>query len=102
MVFRWSQCSLSIPLCEFQALNTGSQVHNGPLPAEPSHWPSRPTVSMLNEKKVFLNILDCSSAFVLRQRVSLCNSPGYPGTHSGDQVGLELGDPAHLPPECWH
>ena len=31
----------------------------------------------------------------------LCN-PGYPGTHSVDQAGLELTD-IHLPlpPECW-
>jgi hypothetical protein len=39
-------------------------------------------------------------------RVSLC-SPGCPGTHSVDQVGLELRDPLRsnsetiLPPECW-
>jgi hypothetical protein len=29
---------------------------------------------------------------VFRDRVSLC-SPGYPGTHSVDQVGLELRNP---------
>jgi hypothetical protein len=30
--------------------------------------------------------------FVFRDRVSLC-SPGYPGTHSVDQAGLELRNP---------
>jgi hypothetical protein len=30
--------------------------------------------------------------FFLRDRVSLC-SPGYPGTHSVDQAGLELRNP---------
>ena len=35
-------------------------------------------------------------------RVSLC-SPGFPGTHSVDQVGLELVELIlPLPPECWH
>jgi hypothetical protein len=29
---------------------------------------------------------------VFRDRVSLC-SPGYPGTHSVDQAGLELRNP---------
>jgi hypothetical protein len=31
--------------------------------------------------------------FVFRDRVSLYNSPGCPGTHSVDQAGLELRNP---------
>jgi hypothetical protein len=34
-----------------------------------------------------------------RDRVFLC-SPGCPGTHSVDQVGLELRN-LPLPPKCW-
>ena len=37
-----------------------------------------------------------------QDRISLCNSPGCPGTHLIDQAGLELTDAClPLPPECW-
>jgi hypothetical protein len=37
-----------------------------------------------------------------QDRVSLCNSPGCPGTCYVDQTGLELTEiPLPLPPECW-
>ena len=37
-----------------------------------------------------------------RNRISMCNSPGYPGTHSVDQASLELTEIClSLPPECW-
>ena len=37
---------------------------------------------------------------VFRDKVSLCNNPGYPGTLSVDQAGLELTE-IRLPPKCW-
>ena len=41
--------------------------------------------------------------FCFPDRVSLCNSPGCPGTSSVDQAGLELTEIClPLPPECWN
>jgi hypothetical protein len=47
-------------------------------------------------------IWGCLFVSVFQERVSLC-SPGFPGTHSIDQAGLELRDPSSLPLplECW-
>ena len=40
--------------------------------------------------------------FVFRDRVSLCNSPSFPTTHSETISGLKLTEIfLPLPPECW-
>ena len=44
----------------------------------------------------------CFLSSVFWDRVSLCKSPGCPGTHYVDQDGLKLTEIClPLPPECW-
>ena len=45
---------------------------------------------------------DCGYLLVLQDRVSLCNIPGYLGTHFVDQASLEITEILlPLPPKCW-
>jgi hypothetical protein len=44
---------------------------------------------MQNEIKLKIELCSLCARLVFRDRVSLYN-PGYPGTHSVDQAGLEL------------
>jgi hypothetical protein len=55
-------------------------------------WESNPGPLVLWSTKVCPVLFFCLFVFVFRDRVSLC-SPGFPGTHSVDQAGLELRNP---------
>ena len=63
------------------------------------HLVTMPWLFLLGVRKYF--ILFLSYFMVFQDRVSLCNSPGCPGTHSVDHTDLELTDIClFLPPKC--
>jgi hypothetical protein len=96
----WLACMLPCSLCSlfsyipWDHLLTNGTTHNG----------LRPPTSITNFKNTLQTCLQTNLVFVwfglglvwfglvFPDRASLC-SPGYPGTHSVDQAGLELRNP---------
>ena len=90
--------------CEIKALHEdssmGRQVMTGADAALLGPWtPSSHITHAAFEEEIFVLLrLVCLFVLIFWNRVSLC-SPGYPGTHSVDQVGFEL---RNLPASASH